>query len=179
MKVFVASSPKVEVNGETVYAIVDGMGVFKTKALRILEDNGITDPQPGHWYSQQAWLNAFKTISEQAGDTVLSAIGQKIPENAKFPPDIDDIHKALLIIDVAYQMNHRNGEIGHYNYEKTGDRSAKLVCTNPYPDEFDKGIIIAMAKKFRPSEFNLIVEIDKTQPVRMKGGDSTTFNVRW
>jgi hypothetical protein len=179
MKVFVASSPKVEVNGETVYAIVDGMGVFKTKALKILEDQGIVDPKPGQWYSQQAWLNAFKTISEHIGSSVLSSIGQRIPENAKFPPDIDDIHKALSVIDVAYQMNHRNGEIGHYIYEKTGERSAKLTCTNPYPDEFDKGIIIAMAKKFRSTVFNLAVDIDKSQPVRMRGGDSTTFNVSW
>lgn len=179
MKVFVASSPKVEVNGETVYTIVDGMGGFKAKALKILGDNGIVDPKPGMWYSQQAWLNAFKNISEQIGKSTLYSIGQKIPENAKFPPEIDEIHKALSVIDVAYQMNHRNGEIGHYLYEKTGERSAKFVCTNPYPDEFDKGIIAAMAKKFGPKISNLQITIDETKPVRMKGGDSTTFIVSW
>ncbi|HEY4788366.1 MAG TPA: hypothetical protein VIH57_20075 [Bacteroidales bacterium] len=179
MKVFVASSSKVEVNGETVYAIVDGMGGFKAKALKILSDNGIQDPKPGHWYSQQAWLNAFKSITEQIGNSTLYSIGQKIPENAKFPPEISDIHKALSAIDVAYQMNHRNGEIGNYIYQKTGERSARLVCTNPYPDEFDKGIIVAMAKKFRPPIFNLQISIDESQPIRMKGGDSTTFNITW
>ena len=175
MKTFVASSPKVEVNGETVYAIVDGMASFKTTALKILEENGIHDPKPGLWYSQQSWLNAFKTIAEHIGTLTLNSIGQKIPENAKFPPEINDIHKALSVIDVAYQMNHRNGKIGNYIYEKTGDRSAKIVCTNPYPDEFDKGIIMAMAKKFRLPVFNLNVKIDESQPVRMKGGDSTNF----
>jgi hypothetical protein len=179
MKVFVASSPKVEVNGETVYAIVDGMGGFKAKATKILEDNGIHDPKPGLWYSQQAWLNAFKTISEQVGNSTLYSIGQKIPENAKFPPEINDIHKALSAIDMAYQMNHRNGTIGNYFYEKTGERSAKFLCTNPYPDEFDKGIIVAMAKKFKLPVFNLKVVVDETKPIRMKGGDSTTFLVNW
>lgn len=179
MKVFVASSSKVEVNGETVYAIVDGVGGFKAKALKILEDNGISDPKAGLWFSQQAWLNAFKTIAEQIGNSTLYAIGQKIPENAKFPPEINDIHKALSAIDVAYQMNHRNGSIGHYVYEKTGERSVKFTCTNPYPDEFDKGIIVAMAKKFKPPIANLKVVIDESQPIRMKGGDSTTFLVTW
>jgi hypothetical protein len=179
MKTFVASSPMVEVNGETVYAIVDGMGVFKTQAFKILEENGIHDPKPGQWYNQQAWLNAFKTIAKQIGNLTLNSIGQKIPENAKFPPEINDIHKALSAIDVAYQMNHRKGSIGHYIYEKTGDRSAKIVCTNPYPDEFDKGIIVAMAKKFRLPDFKLVVKIDESQPVRMNGGDSTTFIITW
>jgi len=179
MKVFVASSPNVEVNGETVYAIVDGMGGFKAKAIKILEENGIHDPKPGQWYNQQAWLNSFKVIAEQIGNSTLNAIGQKIPENAKFPPEVDSIHKALFVIDVAYQMNHRNGEIGNYIYEKIGERSAKFVCTNPYPDEFDKGIIMAMAKKFKTPIFNLVVTIDETQTNRMKGGDSTTFLVSW
>ncbi len=179
MKTFQASSPKVEVNGETIYSIVDGMGVFKTTALKLLSDNGIVDPKPGQWYSQQLWLNAFKHISEKVGDSTLNSIGQKIPENAIFPPEIDDIHKALSAIDVAYHMNHRNGEIGEYKYEKTGERSAKIVCTNPYPDEFDKGIITQMGRKFAPSETTISVRFDETKPSRSKGGDSTTYLISW
>jgi len=60
MKLFKASSSSVEVNGETVYSIIDGMGAFKSKALKFLSDNGIEDPKPGKWYKQQAWLDAFK-----------------------------------------------------------------------------------------------------------------------
>ena len=180
MKVFKASSPTVEVNGETVYAIVDGMGAFKAKALKILADNGIDNPQPGKWYNQQAWLNAFKTISEQIGASTLNAIGQKIPENAKFPPEINDIHKALAAIDVAYHMNHRNGIIGNYKYEMIDERHVKIVCSNPYPDEFDKGIIVAMTRRFKPAGvINVNVKIDESQPNRTKGGDSTTYIVNW
>ncbi len=180
MKVFKASSPSVEVNGETVYSIIDGMGAFKSKALKVLSDNGIEDPKPGKWYKQQAWLDAFKTISEQIGASTLNAIGQKIPENAKFPPEINDIHKGLAAIDVAYHMNHRNGSIGNYTYEKVDDRNVKLVCTNPYPDEFDKGIIVSMARKFKPANvISVKVNIDESKPTRSKGGDSTTFLISW
>lgn len=48
MKTYVASSPKVEVNGETIHAVIDGMGAFKSTGIKILKDNGIDDLQPGH-----------------------------------------------------------------------------------------------------------------------------------
>ncbi len=179
MKTFVASSSKVEVNGETIYSIIDGMGVFKTTAIKILSENGIANPQPGEWYGQQLWLNAFKNIAEKVGESTLYNIGQKIPENAKFPPEINDIHKALSAIDVAYHMNHRNGEIGEYKYEKTGEHSAKITCTNPYPDEFDKGIIFQMGKKFAPTGAAVSVKVDDSKPTRTKGSDSTTYLVAW
>lgn len=180
MKVFKAASPTVEVNGETVYSIIDGMGAFKSKAIKILSENGINDPKPGNWYNQQAWLNAFKAIAEQIGSSTLNAIGQKIPENAKFPPEINDIHKGLAAIDIAYHMNHRNGNIGNYKYDKINDKSVKITCTNPYPDEFDKGIIVAMTRRFKPAGVtNVNVKIDESQPTRTKGADSTIFLVTW
>jgi len=179
MKTFVASSLKVEVNGETIYSVIDGMGAFKSTAIKILAENGIENPKPGNWYGQQLWLNAFKQIAENIGNSTLYSIGQKIPENAKFPPEIDEIDKALSAINVAYHMNHRNGIIGDYKYEKTGDRSAKITCTNPYPDEFDRGIISQMGKKFQPSGSFVKVNIDESKPTRTKGGDSTTFLISW
>jgi hypothetical protein len=179
MKTFSASSPKVEVNGETIYSIIDGMGVFKTTAIKILNDNGIPDPKPGQWYSQQLWLNAFKNIADKVGESTLYGIGQKIPENAVFPPEINEIHKGLSAINVAYHMNHRNGEIGEYKYERVSDRGAIITCTNPYPDEFDKGIISAMGKKFAPKGAAVAVKIDDSKPIRSKGADSTTYLITW
>ena len=37
-------------NGETVYSIIDGMGAFKAKAIDILKNNGIENPEAGKWY---------------------------------------------------------------------------------------------------------------------------------
>lgn len=179
MKTFVASSSKVEVNGETIYSIVDGMGAFKTSAIKLLSENGIIEVKPGQWYNQQSWLNAFKTISEKVGNATLFNIGIAIPENAKFPPEIKEAHQALGAIDIAYRMNHRGGEIGSYKYSKTGEKSAVVVCNNPYPDEFDRGLITAMCRKFLPQGTLVTVAIDAAKPSRSKGGDSTTYNVSW
>jgi hypothetical protein len=118
MAQFKAFAPNVEVNGETVLSVLDGMGPYKESGLKILADNGIKDPQPGVWYPQQAWLNAFKIIADKIGVCTLLAIGKTIPANAKWPPQVDTVEKALVSIDIAYHINHRGGEIGTYHFEK-------------------------------------------------------------
>jgi hypothetical protein len=179
MAIFKAYDSKVEVNGETVLSVVDGLGKFKVDGVKLLQDFGIVDPKPGKWYSQQAWLDAFKRIAEKIGPNILFQIGVRIPENAKFPPQINSIETALAAIDMAYHMNHRNGEIGRYSFEKAGENSGKMICPNPYPCDFDKGIITSMARKFAPANTLPIVIHDDTAECRKKGGESCTYLIRW
>jgi hypothetical protein len=178
MKPFVAASPSVEVNGETVLSVLAGMGTT-TRATRVLVAHGIEDPKPGHWYNQQAWLDAFKEISETLGPNTLHRIGMKIPENAIFPPHIQNVEQALSCIDAAYQMNHRGGEIGSYSFESLGHGSGRMVCHNPYPSDFDRGIIQSMIERFKPQGSVARVELDNTKPTRKNGGESCTFNLYW
>jgi hypothetical protein len=107
MAQFVAINPNVEVNGQTVLSLVNGLGPFRTKGIEILKECGISNIKLDNWYSQQAWLNAFKHISKNTGSSTLLLIGKSIPDNAQFPSEIDDIFKALSSIDIAYHMNHR------------------------------------------------------------------------
>lgn len=193
MAEFVAFDPRVEVNGEAILSVVDG-ATMKGIAIAILARHGITEPRPGTWHSQQPWLNSFREIYASIGANTCYQIGRKIPENATFPPDIDHLEKALQSIDVAYHLNHRiDGEIlfdpstgrmqegiGHYGYEKIGPRSVRMVCHNPYPCDFDRGIIDAMARKFKPNG-SLFVKVthDDTAPCRKKGADACTYMVEW
>jgi hypothetical protein len=179
MAQFKAFAPGVEVNGETVLSILDGLGPYKQTGLNLLAEHGINDPQPGKWYPQQAWLDAFKAIAEKMGPKTLLAIGKTIPENAKWPPQVDTIEKALSSIDVAYHMNHRGGEIGHYSFETLGPKSGKMVCKNPYPSDFDLGIIYAAARKFAPKGVFPTVKLDENSPSRASGADSCTFLILW
>ena len=194
MAQFKAFDNNVEVNGQTVLSIVDGMGSYRDTALAILKENGIDSPRKDQWYSQQSWLNAFKKISDSIGKATLFSIGKRIPENAEFPPSINDLQKALAAIDVAYHMNHRiNGTImfdpgtgkmlegiGHYKLERIDDKTYKMVCKNPYPSEFDRGIIDAMANRFKPEgSAKVKVKIDETQPMREKGADACTYIISW
>ncbi|WP_185156175.1 hypothetical protein, partial [Fulvivirga kasyanovii] len=142
------------------------------------QNHGISDPKPGQWYSQQAWLDSFKEISEKYGNHTLFEIGKAIPKNAKFPPEIDNIEKALSSIDIAYHMNHRNGDIGFYKMVEH-DRIGKKIlmhCKNPYPCDFDRGIIIAMARKFNAS---VKIDLDKTKPSRKDGADDSWYIITY
>lgn len=178
MAQFKAYSPSVTVSGESVLAVVDGMGTFRETALEILGRHGIKNPQPGQWYNQQAWLDSFQEISQKIGVKTLYRIGLSIPETAKFPPGINDVEKALGAINVAYHMNHRGGEIGHFGFSKTAPSKGTMTCRNPYPCDFDRGIIEAMANRFRPA--GSIVKVQhEPGACRNTGADSCKYHIAW
>ena len=179
MAQFQALSSNVMVNGQTVLSVVNGMGSFKQTALDILSRHGIKAPQPNQWYPQQAWLDAFQEINQKIGGATLHQIGLSIPATAQFPPGIDTIEKALASIDVAYHLNHRGGEIGHYAFSKSDERKASITCKNPYPCDFDQGIIQAVAARFKPAGALVKVLHDPAKPCRKKAGDSCTYLVSW
>ncbi len=193
MAQFVAINPSVEVNGQTVLALVSGLGPFRSKGIEILKECGISDIKPDEWYSQQGWLNAFKHISENIGSSTLLLIGKSIPDNAQFPPEINDIFKALSAIDIAYHMNHRlNGHtlfnpqtgsmtegIGHYHYKKVSDNEIEIRCDNPYPCDFDRGIVMQMANRFRPAYARTRIGHDESKGCRKKGDENCIYTISW
>ena len=100
-------------------------------------------------------------------------------------------------IDVAYHMNHRNGRqeimydpqrtparldgIGSYRCDFAPDkREAVLVCDNPYPCQFDQGIITEMVHRFKPQD-SLYARVNHVSgvPCRKRGDASCTYQVRW
>jgi hypothetical protein len=94
-------------------------------------------------------------------------------------------------MDVAYHLNHRkNGApmfdpatgamlegIGHIRTQFfDNERRATVVCEEPYPCEFDRGLITALANRFEPMAKTLH---DNSAPCRKKGDSSCTFHVSW
>ena len=111
---FKSFEPNIEVNGKTVFSIVDGIGTFKTLSKKHLLSAGIGKIENNElvidlngWYSQDYWLKAFESISKEIGDITLFKIGLSIPKNAQFPPWVKDVLSAIQSIDVAYHINHR------------------------------------------------------------------------
>jgi len=178
MAQFQAYSAAVEVNGQTVLSIVKGMGAFADTGLATLARHGIKSPNPMGWYSQSQWLAAFEEIAQSIGPRTLFQIGQSIPGNAKFPPGINSIEKALGSIDAAYHLNHRGGEIGHYAFKQTGPKAGVMECRNPYPCDFDHGLIEAMARRFGAASAPKVIH-DASKPCRKKKGESCTFLISW
>jgi len=190
----------IEVLGQTVWSIVDGFMLSKQAPSRILAAQGIgqlgadglVKLQPDAWYSQEAWLRCFKQISASAGAQVLFNIGKRIPENAIFPPWVVDIDSAIKSIDIAYHLNHRKqGKvmfdlsshamlegIGHYGYARPDAAKALIIseCVNPYPCDFDRGILTTMARKFQPTATIVHAEPERC---RKTGADGCTYHVKW
>lgn len=178
MPQFVSIDKNVRVSGSAVLAVIEGMGVYRKMALRILRENGIDDPQSDKWYPQQAWLDAFRKIADEIGQETLRGIGEKIPGTAIWPSTARDVGEALASIDVAYHLNHFGGEIGHYSFEMDGERSGKVVCDNPYPCAFDFGIVRATANRFAPEGVMPVVK-HGPEGCRRKGDESCTYLISW
>jgi hypothetical protein len=163
MAQFKAMDNAAEVNGQTILSVVKGMPGYESTAISILASKGLKDINDKAWYSQQAWLDAFKEIAEKIGVNTLRSIGTKIIESAQWPPSVTDIETALNSIDVAYHMNHSlkgkvlfdtstgkmSEGIGHYFCEKISNNEFRVTCENPYPCDFDKGLLKGVVEKFK------------------------------
>lgn len=182
MAQYIPFDPNIKVLGQTILSFVNALPAFKEAMLKVLANHQLTDIQNEKWYSQKLWLDAFREIGENYGSNTLFSIGKAIPESAIFPKEIDNLEKALASIDMAYHMNHTDGEIGYYKLKEynAGLKTAIMECMNPYPSHFDRGIIMTMARKFKPVDSMVVkVELDQHLPSRLNGADSCTFRITW
>lgn len=172
----------VEVNGQTILAMIDGVARFsdtyRSKVEDALADNGIVNPIPDEWYPQQAWLDAFGVLAEELEPHLLDRIGEQIPDAADWPSGISGVENGLRSINQAYQRNHRGGDIGYYRFTRIGEQTGEVACKNPYPCPFDRGIIRAVAQRYAPVESFVFVE-EATEECRRNGGVMCTYTVHW
>jgi hypothetical protein len=195
---FKAFEPGIEVHGSSIDAVVEAFKLFPSIGLKRMATHGIgTANAKGEividrdgWYSQTAWLAAFEAIATTVGTRALFQIGQHVPKHAIFPPQITDIRSGLASLDVAFHMNHRKDGrpmfdpasgrmtkgIGSYGMKDNGPRKVTCLCENPYPCDFDRGVITGVATRF---ERGARVTHDETGPCRKNGADSCTYHVTW
>lgn len=179
MAQFKALAPGVEVHGPAILSLINGMGAFKDMFEKILADNGIIDPKEGSWYLQQNWLDSFRMIAQRTGPATLKKIGANVPANISWPAQVNTIEKALASLDDAYYRNHRGGEIGHYLFKKINECTARIICNNPYPCDFDKGLIEATALKFAAAGEYPICIHETPQVCRKTDSATCSYLVSW
>lgn len=183
MAIYEAFDRNVEVNGQTVLMIIEeAMGLFsddyRNRAFTALAEEGISEPAPDEWYPQQAWLNAFETIANDLQPHVLNRLGEELPNVADWPNDFDSVPAGLQSIGDAYQRNHRGGEIGTYQFNQIDDQTGEVTCNNPYPCQFDRGLIRGVAQKYAPVDSFVFVE-ESGATCRRNGDDTCTYTVHW
>lgn len=174
MAEFVAFEPNVEVLGISMLSVTEAMG---EQAYGVMEKHGLINIDPESWYPQQTYLDAYHELSTLGFFNMVS-VGMKVPDNAKFPP-VNSVEEALKLLNTAYQMNHRGGDIGEYRYEKVNESEARMICRTPYPSDFDYGLIYRLVQKFAPKGSHVVVVRDENAPSRKNGDDSCTYIVKW
>lgn len=171
MTVFKASSDQIEILGAAIIPVLKGIPVSSVSS-KLLQEYHLENPVADQYYNQQQYLDLLKKINTYM-DMVLFGIGQNIFLEAVFPPDIDTFEKVFLGLDQAYHLNHRGGEIGHYNTQKIDEQSYLADCDNPYPCNFDQGIIQGIAKYFNQ---RILIE-HQTEACRMKGDEHCIYEI--
>jgi hypothetical protein len=196
---FLLMETQIETYGESIGAILDGFHLFPSIAFKYLVKHGMARPSASGgrsvidreaWYPTVSWLAVYDEIAQDVGTGPLFDIGVQIPENAPFPPHIVDVESAIASLDVAYHMNHRkNGAvmylpttramlegIGHYGCQRVpGEQTIRSVCDNPYPCDFDRGILTGAARRFAPKA----KVVHERGSCRKDGDDRCTYVVTW
>jgi hypothetical protein len=177
MTQYIAPKPDILVFGGSITSALGDM--IDRDMEQILVDHGISGLSDEKWFPMQAWLDVLRALGE--GENAISnlvAIGMHIPEKAKFPPNITDYRSALELLDTAYHMNHKNYDnIGTYTTIVIDDQHIDIMCDNPYPCDFDYGILYGLGKRFMPKGRPFSVYHDNTKPCRKRGAESCTYHV--
>jgi hypothetical protein len=181
--------PGITVYGQTTSVFVDVLKSFAVLQQAMLEALGVREVEPDKWYPQEGILRAYQKVDLMLGARGLERFGRQVPPFVVFPPGIDDAHVVLENFDVIYHLNHRRDGvvmfdlatremtegIGHYHYERVGEREALVRCDNPYPCRFDMGLTHGFAARFAPD----VAVTHEPGECRSKGGQACLYRVRW
>lgn len=139
-----------EINGDTIRGVLAAFHIPQ-QAGKILELHGLpAQPQPGVWYSMQAWLNVLSTLETSYGEQTVYAAGLQIVHHSLWPATVKTLAEALQTLEEVRQANMRGNYMGYYRLEEHGPRAVRVVCSNPSPNAFDHGLLTGLARKFRP-----------------------------
>jgi hypothetical protein len=177
-----AYDPAVCVWGTSMLGCIAGLekaGLPPGEALEHLREGGIASLEPEGWYPQQPYLDMLRQVEQDHGEGALRAMARQVPDTSKFPPGIHTLVQALQTLDLAYQMNHRGGAIGHYACLPLGPRDVELICQTPYGCAFDLGILDALIQAFAEPGTRPILTHQPGSGCRREGDVACTYRITW
>lgn len=153
---------------------------FKKVAVYCLQVNMLDSLSS--WNSQLPWIDVLKQLATIQNTQTLFHLGKKMAENILFPQEIHNIQDALTEMDTVYHDYYSEEEKnrGHYHFLPIDDQCAKMICSTPYPCEFDRGVIEGICQRFKSKEIEfVIVEHLNGFPCREKASDSCSYSISW
>ncbi|MFZ4512696.1 MAG: hypothetical protein ACOYNX_03610 [Geothrix sp.] len=175
-------SPTAELWGGALLGVVESLaavGITQDRVETLLTKVGIRWPDPVGWYPLTAYLGFLAAVEAHHGAEALHALGRAIPERAKFAPDLDGMERALQVLDVAYQVNHRGPILGGYHPRLVAPGQAELVCDNPYPCAMDLGLLERLLERAAGGSPRASVVHRPGPACRRLGARACVFDLRW
>lgn len=175
-------SPRAEVWGASLLGVargLEGTGVPWTQVLSLLSESGIQEPVAEGWYGLASYMAFLAQVEARHGREALRAMGRAIPDTSRFPPELDSLGRALRLLDVAYQVNHRGGVIGSYQVRQLDPGWAEMRCENPYPCDLDFGILERLVERFHGGDPQAGVVHRPGPQCRRLGARACLFDLRW
>ena len=170
----------IEVEGRVISTLIASVEVVRPEVQRILAAHGISAASPRPWYPLEDVLRCVADVQERVGLVTLRAVGQQVPRHTAYPPQLTTFPMALFHMNAAYQRNHRGpGNIGGYHHEPVDGESARMRCDNPYPCEFNQGVLEGLHARFAArGARRLRIEHDPAS-CRTQGGSSCLYHLKW
>lgn len=182
MAQFIAFDKNAEIVGHAILNSLNSFpAYYRADIERSMKENGIVNVVPDNWYNQQRYLNVLKEISTRYGANTLFNAGAAIGDIIPFPPDTP-LESVFSAWGEVYGAHHRNGNIGYINLISFDSQAQKAVmeCKNPYSCHFERGVITACLRRFKPKNAIFFdVQLDKTKPSRLDGADSSFYLITW
>lgn len=154
--------PGISAPGKTLDMLLEAVGPFSVLREEMLATLGVPQVDVEMWFAQEQVLRTYQKVESLLGGRGLERCGRLIAKRVALPPGIDDAHSVLEKLDATFHLNHRRDGvvmfdpatgamlegIGHYHYERVGEREVVMRCDNPYPCRFDLGILHGFASRF-------------------------------
>lgn len=97
-----------------------------------------------HWYDLELILGIISAFDP----STQAKIGMCTPCNAIYPSRSDSFEGAIQNLNRAYKLNHLGRGIGDYEVTNNSSHRITVLCNNPYPLDFNRGLIQGIANKF-------------------------------
>lgn len=181
--------PGINATGKTLDMLIEAVGSFSVLRETMLEVLGVPEVDVEMWFPQERVLRTYQKVESLLGGRGLERCGRLIAAKVALPPGISDAHTVLEKLDTTFHLNHRRdgvvmfdlatGEmlegIGHYHYQRVGEREVVMTCDNPYPCRFDLGLVHGFAARFTPT----VSVAHEPGACRIRGDTQCVYRATW
>lgn len=143
----------------------------------ILDKYGLLNPSTKAWHAHRDVVQMIHEVASGNNDCDLYATGAIVQACFGLSDVTGGVDMALAAVDDYYQSTHRGPDAGGYQLLKWKCGTISVTCNNPYPCDFDRGMLESLVKRFAPPGTVLGVAHDHDARCRDLGDHACTYKV--